>query len=286
MTYTVHGATGAQGSPVLAGLVTIGADVRAITRDPSHTFGGATTVVADNASVDALTAAYRDSDGVFFHLPLAGDAETYAENVLAAAQSARPARFVVSTSGTAISDATSPLAGPNTPVLAGLVDGLRAAGIDTTVLSPRLFLENLLAPDVTAGIENDGVLRYPLRTDLAVAWSSHLDVAAVAVAALTAEQAPEAVQIGQIPALTGPDLAEAFAQHLSRPVTFESQSPEEFRVAMAPIIGERAAAEVAALYTALGTADAVSYDPAAGSAALLGVDARSTRTWLADLAVN
>lgn len=125
MTYTVHGATGAQGSPVLAGLVatlagSAGAEVRAITRNPDQTFEGANTVVADNASVDSLAGAYRGADGVFFHLPLAGDTETlagYAHNALAAARAARPSRFVISTSGTVIGDATSPLAGPNTPVL-------------------------------------------------------------------------------------------------------------------------------------------------------------------------
>lgn len=164
MTYTVHGATGAQGSPVLAGLVaalagSTGAEVRAITRNPDQTFEGANTVVADNASVDSLADAYRGADGVFFHLPLAGDTETlagYAHNVLAAARVTGPSRFVISTSGTVTRDATSPLAGPNTPVLSELVDGLRAEGIAVTVLTPRLFLENLLLPTVLSGVKDEG----------------------------------------------------------------------------------------------------------------------------------
>ncbi|XGU18292.1 hypothetical protein ACETU7_20590 [Rhodococcus sp. 3Y1] len=101
-----------------------------------------------------LADAYRGVDGVFFHLPLAGDTETlagYAHNVLAAARVTRPSRFVISTSGTVTRDATSPLAGPNTPVLSELVDGLRAEGIAVTVLTPRLFLENLLLPTVLSG---------------------------------------------------------------------------------------------------------------------------------------
>ncbi|WMN01883.1 hypothetical protein [Rhodococcus erythropolis] len=71
MTYTVHGATGAQGSPVLAGLIAAlagspEAEVRAITRNPDQTFEGANTVVADNASVDSLADAYRGRTGCSF----------------------------------------------------------------------------------------------------------------------------------------------------------------------------------------------------------------------------
>ncbi|MFE5641640.1 NAD(P)H-binding protein [Rhodococcus sp. NPDC056516] len=294
MTYTVHGATGAQGSPVLAGLVaalegSADAEVRAITRNPDQTFEGANTVVADNTSVNSLTDAYRAADGVFFHLPLAGDPETlagYARNVLAAAKAARPSRFVISTSGTVIGDATSPLTGPNTPVLSELVDGLRAEGIAVTVLTPRLFLENLLLPTVLSGVKDEGVLRYPLRADLAVAWGSHLDVADAAVAALTLDVAPDAVDIGQIPAITGNELAEAFAEHFSRAVTFEAVTPEKFGASIAPIIGAGAATGVAQLYAGLATADNVAFDSATGSAAVLGINARNTQAWLTDLGVN
>jgi len=294
MTYTVHGATGAQGSPVLTRLVTAlagsaGAEVRAITRNPDQTFEGANTVVADNTSVNSLADAYRAADGVFFHLPLAGDTETlagYARNVLAAAKVARPSRFVISTSGTVIGDATSPLTGPNTPVLSELVDGLRAEGIAVTVLTPRLFLENLLLPPVLSGVKDEGVLRYPLRADLAVAWGSHLDVADAAVAALTLDVAPDAVDIGQIPAITGIELAEAFAEHFSRAVTFEAVTPEKFGASITPIIGAGAATGVAQLYAGLASADNVAFDSATGSAVVLGINARNTQAWLTDLGVN
>ncbi|MDV6276647.1 hypothetical protein R3Q06_24415 [Rhodococcus erythropolis] len=160
----------------------------------------AVSSVPDRNSLDTVADAYRAADGVFFHLPLAGDTETlagytetlagYTRNVLAAAKVARPSRFVISTSGT-----------------------------------PRLFLENLLLPSVLSGVKDEGVLRYPLRADLAVAWSSHLDVADAAVAALTLDVAPDAVDIGQIPPVTGAELAEAFAEYFSRAVTFEAVTP-------------------------------------------------------------
>ncbi|QBJ96092.1 hydroxylase [Rhodococcus sp. ABRD24] len=288
MTYAVHGAAGAQGSPVLSALVASGAEVRALTRDRSKTFAGAVTTVVENNSAETLAAAYTGVDGVFVHLPLAGDPQTpsrHVRNIVAAAASARPARMVVSTSGTAIGDSASPLAGPNTPILTELVDGLASAGITVTVLSPRLFLENLLLPPVLGGVMEEGVLRYPLRSDLAVSWCSHLDVADAAVVALTAPEAPDLVNIGQIPPVTGPQLAAAFAEHLGRPVVFDSITPADFGASLEPMLGAGAAAGVAQLYTALGVADEVSFEQASGSGSRLGVRARSTRDWLAALGI-
>lgn len=139
-----------------------------------------------------------------------------------------------------------------------------------------------------SGVKDEGVLRYPLRADLAVAWSSHLDVADAAVAALTLDVAPDAVDIGQIPAITGVELAEAFAEHFSRAVTFEAVTPDAFGASIAPIIGGGGAAAggVSQLYTGLESADSVAFDSATGSAVALGIVARSTRAWLVDLGVN
>ncbi|WP_198519594.1 NAD(P)H-binding protein [Microbacterium sp. HA-8] len=69
MSYLVHGATGAQGSPVAAELIAAGRPVTAISRTPGTDVPGAETVIADYASAEQLTEAYRDADGVFVHLP-------------------------------------------------------------------------------------------------------------------------------------------------------------------------------------------------------------------------
>lgn len=49
----------------------------------------------------------------------------------------------------------------------------------------------------------------------------------------------------RVPAITGPDLAEAFGARLGRDVVFDQITAEEFRTSMAPLIGESAAADIA-----------------------------------------
>ena len=73
MSYIIHGATGAQGAPLLRRLTKSGKRaIAAVHRN--KTVLGIETVSIDNESVDSLVAAYRDADGVFVHLPIADEA--------------------------------------------------------------------------------------------------------------------------------------------------------------------------------------------------------------------
>ncbi|MFE4664637.1 SDR family oxidoreductase [Streptomyces sp. NPDC056716] len=96
MTYVIHGATGAQGAPVVAALIAAGKSVTALTRNPDAVVEGARVATVGYLSVEDLTEAYRGADGVFVHLPLASedDRRTYARNIVAAIRDARPARVV------------------------------------------------------------------------------------------------------------------------------------------------------------------------------------------------
>ncbi|MFK4067024.1 NAD(P)H-binding protein [Streptomyces sp. NPDC029674] len=73
MTYVIHGATGAQGAPVVAALVAAGKPVTALTRNPDAVVDGARVVAASYSSVEELTEAYRGADGVFVHLPVVSE---------------------------------------------------------------------------------------------------------------------------------------------------------------------------------------------------------------------
>lgn len=99
MTYVVHGATGAQGKPVLTALKSAGKTAVAVGRqgDVSHAPGK----VASYDSATQLVDAYRGASGVFVHLPLGReeDRKRYADNILAALAEARPERVIISTSG-------------------------------------------------------------------------------------------------------------------------------------------------------------------------------------------
>ncbi|MEU9605032.1 NmrA family NAD(P)-binding protein [Streptomyces sp. NPDC048057] len=287
MSYVIHGATGAQGAPVLAALAASGAPVTAVSRGAATVPDGVRAVAADYASVDALARAYEGADGVFVHLPLGApdDRLAFARNVVAAVERARPARVVVSTSG-AFTNATSATAAggvPADPAVAHLVEGVRRSGVSYAVVAPRLFLENLLLPPVVGGAREEGVLRYPLAAGLPVSWSSHLDVADVVAVLLRRTDVVGTVTVGQYPAVTGPQLAEAFGGRFGREVAYEGITPDAFAGLIAPLLGEATAAGVAGLYRAIGTLPDHAITPADSAQELLGLTPRTTGEWLADL---
>ncbi|MEV4230298.1 NAD(P)H-binding protein [Streptomyces bobili] len=156
MTYVIHGATGAQGAPVVAALAAAAKPVTALTRNPDAVVDGARVVAADHSSTEELTAAYRGADAVFIHLPVVSeeDRRTHAHHIVAAVRAARPARVVFSTSGAPIDAGT----GGAAAILAG---GLADAGVSHAVIAPTFYLENLLMPYVVDAVRERGVLTPP-----------------------------------------------------------------------------------------------------------------------------
>lgn len=280
MTYVIHGATGAQGAPVLAALIAQGETPIALSRGGAPV-PGATSRATDASSAAALTEAYRGADAVFVHLPLGSEEgrSAIAAAVVAALEAAQPGRVVISTSGAIVDAPGTVMQIPEGSALATLISGARASGVPTAVVAPRLFLENLLLPHVQAGLREDGVLRYPVRPDFAVSWASHLDVAEVIVALLTRAEETGVFGVGAVPAITGPDLAAAFAEALGAPVVFESVAPEEFGRLIAPLLGEGPAAGVAGLYSALAAEADFTFAPETGAEARLGVAPRDLVDW-------
>ncbi|MEU4387979.1 NmrA family NAD(P)-binding protein [Promicromonospora sp. NPDC023805] len=281
MRYTVHGATGAQGSPVVSALTAAGAEVSALTRDHQTSIPGVETVVADLASSDSLARAYGDADGVFVHLPAAPDEvlRPMARNIAAALRTANPARVVISTSGRLVSSPQGQDA-----VLSSLIAGVAEAGISHAVIEPRLFFENLLMPPLVEAVRGDGVLRYPIREDISISWASHLDIADAAVELLVNKtRTTGIVGLGQLSGITGKDLAAAYSTYLGREVVFEAVVPAEFGKNIASAVGEAAAAGVVALYQGLWEAPAHVIDDATSAQQKLGLTPRTTEQWLTDM---
>ncbi|MFI1352692.1 SDR family oxidoreductase [Streptomyces sp. NPDC020898] len=280
MTYVIHGATGAQGAPVVSALTAAGKSVTAVTRNDHAVVDGARVVAAAYSSPTDLTEAYRGAAGVFVHLPIASeeDRQIFAGNILTAVRAARPARVVFSTSGLPIDPA---FGGAAATLAAGLTD----SGVSHAVIAPELYLENLLMPYVIDSVRERGVLPYAIRADFPVSWASHLDVADVAVALFEHPDVTGVVSVGQYPAITGPELAEAFGARLGRDVVFEPITPEEMRTSIAPLIGDGPAADVAGAYQAMSTMPGRSITPETSAQKLLGVTPRTVHQWLADLGV-
>ncbi|MFI9730481.1 NAD(P)H-binding protein [Streptomyces sp. NPDC052092] len=285
MTYVIHGATGAQGAPLAALLAAANKPVVAIARNAGATVDNARVVVADYSSITDLAKAYCGAEGVFVHLPLGAedDRRTYAHNIVAAVGEARPQRVVVSTSGAVVDDPGSPLQEQADSAISTLISGLEDIDVSHAVIAPRMFLENLLLPSVIESVGTEGTLRYPLTADFTVSWASHLDVADTAAALFAQPDVTGVVSVGHCPAITGPDLAEAFSARLGRDVAYEAISPAVFGTSIASLIGAGAAARVAGLYQTLATLPDNAISPESSAQKLLGLVPRTVEQWLADI---
>ena len=279
MTFIIHGATGAQGAPLFERLKAAGKSVKAASRNAEN---GEYAVTADAGSADSLTAAYDKAEGIFVHLPQAPEALRldYANNIVAAIEAARPLRVVISTSGAVVDMPESPLQSPADSAIMTLINGVKDTGVSNAVVAPRLYLENLLLPMVSAPVTSEGVLRYPVRTDYAVSWSSHADVARVAEHLLLDSTLSGVVGIGHLPGLQGADLAVGFSKYLGRDVTFEALAPEAFGKLIEPFFGP-AFAGVVGFYQAHWQALANTIDAKTSAQTLLGIEPEDVQTWLA-----
>ncbi len=249
MNVIIHGATGAQGAPVLESVLAAGHDAAGLTR---HTDGSNPNLIAadldDRASLEA---AYAKADGVFVHLPIPNDPEgpeRWASSIIGALRSSPVRRVVVSTSGSSLVEAG------DHPALQGMLHGNRAfhealsATVDEVVaLTPRLFLENLMLPFVVETIRAEGVLAYPLPPDRPVSWISHRDVAAAATRAFSADVAPGVYDIGH-KAIGGDELAVRVGSGIGRDVRYEAMTPEAFIEQATPLFGHDTAAGIGELY--------------------------------------
>ncbi|KQN07142.1 hydroxylase [Sphingobium sp. Leaf26] len=283
MSYIIHGATGAQGAPLQALLLASNRSAFAAVRDPANA-QGKPYVTVDNDSVESLIAAYSNADGVFVHLPQTSEPGRLqqANNIADAIAAARPKRVVISTSGAIVDQPASPLQAPGDSAIATLLRRVGDSGVSHAVIAPRFYLENLLLPMVMGPVQSKGVLPYPLRADFSASWSSHLDVAVLAERLLTDHDATGIVGIGQLPGMTGPELAQAFSEHFGREIRFEALSPETFGTLLEPLIGP-AAANIAGFYTALAHApdNVIASDSSAQNQ--LGLAPRSVGQWLTDM---
>ncbi|MEU0676931.1 NAD(P)H-binding protein [Streptomyces sp. NPDC006172] len=282
MSYVIHGAAGAQGNPLLSHLKATGKPAVAVGRKSGTHPDGTPVVAAGYTSVQELASVYADADGVFVHLPVVSEEDrlAYARNIVAALSQARPRRVVVSTSGAIIDRPHPQLQAPDDSAIQTLVRGLEETGLSHAVIAPRLFLENLLLPPILDVVRTQGVLRYPPAADFPVSWSSHLDNADVAAALFDRPDITGTIAVGQHPGITGPDLAQAFTDHLGRRVTYEPLSPEAFGQLLVPLIGDAGAAAVSALYEGLATVPDNTISAHNSAQQLLGLTPRTTAQWL------
>lgn len=280
MKYVIHGATGAQGKPLFNKLVAEGKNAVAAVRKPSLLKNQA-TIATDLASIGSLVRAYTGAEGVFIHLPLGPEyiRTQFAQNIQQAISITKPERVVISTSGWQLGGADDESA------LSILIRGLEKIDVSLAIIAPQLYLENLLLPVVIESVKTKQQLPYPLGADYRVSWCSHLDIADVAAELLLNYSVIGVVEVGQLPAISGNELATSFAKYFNHPVEYNSLTPEEFGRRLTSLFGEAAAAEVVAGYKAKALTQNSAITPYNSAQKLLGIQPRTIEQWLLDIGV-
>jgi uncharacterized protein YbjT (DUF2867 family) len=234
MTILVTGATGRVGRHVVQQLVTRGADVRVLTRDPSKADFAAGVDVAqgDLLDIDALRRAFDGVSTLFLLNAVTGDEFTQAIIALNIAREAGVERVVYLS--VIHADRFSNV--PHFAVKSGAERMLEQMGFSATILRPSYFIDNeVMIKDV---IVNHGVYPMPIGAK-GVAMVDARDIAEVAAIELTRrDQAPGKLPIETInlvgpDTLTGPDVAAIWSEVLGRPVVYGGDDPTGFEQNMA-----------------------------------------------------
>lgn len=232
-TVSIFGATGAQGAPVVKEALAQGHTVRAVARNAKKIeklHPGAIAVEADLADEAAVMAALDGVDAAFLHFPMPtgpDDNQNWAAAFFGAAHKVKLPLLVYVTAG------PSGDRFPSSVVVDGVTQGMKSvldSGIPSIVLQSAIYLENLQPEFFIPDLRTEGKLDYPpIPKTLKMQWTSHVDQATLAVAALSRpELAGQSFEIGTPNALTGAELAVIMEDWIGQKITFDPISPKAF----------------------------------------------------------
>ncbi len=273
----VHGASGAQGGPVVAKLEQLGYRPVGLAREATM---GSSSQAVNLADVDSVRTVYADADAIFVQVPL-GDGPTRARQfrtIAAALEGTLVQRLVITDSAVTGDPAAYAPDGPE-PALAELVNTARGLGISHAVIRSKIFLENLLLPAVQGPLAEKNSLEYPFAPDFKVSWVSHEDVAAVAAHLLTESRYEGEVHVGHLPGITGQGLAISLGRALGRDITYREISPAEWGARNQPLFGEAMAQMLDQMYTHLSAQDSHEIPVEKDAGHRLGIYPRDPQAW-------
>lgn len=229
MTILVTGATGNIGSQVVHHLVSRGADVRALVRDPSKASFPASVDVAkgDFLDIESLRASMSGVSTLFLLNAVVPDEFTQALIALNVARSAGIERIVYLS-------VIHPDVYVNVPHFAGkfgVERMIEQMGIHATILRPAYFIQNdLMIRDAITGY---GVYPMPVGTK-GLAMIDVRDIAEIAaLELLRREQAAQPLPLDRInlvgpETLTGLDIAAIWSKVLGRQIAYAGDDTEAF----------------------------------------------------------
>jgi NAD(P)H dehydrogenase (quinone) len=220
----VTGAAGKTGRAVVAALVARGAPVRAWLRAPHRAaeliaMGVRETVTGSMADPETVARAVKGCEAVYFICPnVSPDEETFGELAIAAAQRAGVMRFVYHSVLHPQIEAM-----PHHWRKMRVEEKLFASSLDTTILQPTAYMQNLLAGWET--IARDGVHRTPYPVTAPISLVDLDDLAEVAAQALCDNGHAGATYelVGTLP-LSQTEVATILGGALGRPVTAEEEA--------------------------------------------------------------
>ncbi|MFY3745588.1 SDR family oxidoreductase [Anaeromyxobacter sp. Red801] len=229
MTILAIGATGRVGRHVVDQLVTRGAAVRVLTRDPAKASlpANVEVVQGDLLDLDALRSAFKGIDALFLLNAVAGDEFAQALITLNIARESGVDRVVY----LSVMHADRSVNVPHFAVKYGAERMLEDMGFGATILRPAYFIDNdSMIEDV---VLNHGVYPIPIGGK-GVAMVDARDIAEVAAIELLRR-----VQVrGRLPnetinlvgpdTLTGARLAEIWSEVLGRPIAYGGDDPSGF----------------------------------------------------------
>lgn len=243
----VIGANGEQGRAQISELRSAGYRVRAMVRRfPRSPFPAEVdTVYGDLMQPASLRGPLSGVDMVFLNLPSASF--TSPEQVvsgfrhfLSAALETRPARIVFNTSLYVGDQPEGFVAHDNRyAICRSLLD----SGLPVTIVSPVIFMENILQAWTLPALIEKQTLCYPHARTLPVSWICLTDVARIMrLLAECEESLGRKYVVGGPRALTGPETASQLSAAWGRKIVFESRPLKDFCRAMSRLFAPQEAA--------------------------------------------
>jgi len=250
MRVVVFGATGDQGSAQVRALVAAGHQPVAVSRRaaPWQIAGRQVeTLAADFADLPSLERACAGADAVFLNLPstsfqAAEPLVLAAGHIAQAAARVQGLRMLVFNTSLPVPEERRGFAAQD--ARHEMRRRIFASGIPAVSIQPVVFLDNLLKGWAWPSIARDRRIVYAHKDTLDVSWICHDDLAALMLAALERPQlAGRSFAVGGPETVRLPVLAEKLGRAWKLPMTWQSQSIDDFCQRMRQVFEGRSSLE-------------------------------------------